>query len=384
MNETILSVESVRYPMTGIGRYTLELARQFQQMQAPVSFYTGTKVVESFSFNNNQGSGKSYFFTKIKKKLKNYHLITSGYFCLKEYKEQWLLQNYPNSVFHGTNFICPRFPGKKIVTFHDLTPFLYPSCVESSRLESLKRQCYESLKKADALITVSEASKKDISQYLHYPENKIFVTPLACGSRFKQRSRVQLQSDLKQLGLDFKKYTLFVGTIEPRKNLDTLITAYSNLPNALKTQIPLVICGHYGWNSEKIHEHMERAIKEGWLYYFEYVSECTLITLYSGAKLFCFPSLYEGFGLPVLEAMASGVPVISSDNSSLPEVLGEAGVLIPSLDINLWRNSIEEALTMDLDQEQKMIGAGLIQANRFSWYKCAQETLKVYDKVKEF
>lgn len=385
MGKIILSTESVKYPLTGIGRYTLELSKSLLAMLPQELFYCcdghHVRNVSSWleSINNNEFGG-SVVYSKIKSLAKKSKLINELYFYLMQNRLSVALSCYEDSLYHSTNFVCPNFAGYKVVTLHDMSAYLWPDCQETHRVSILRKQCEDSIKRADAIITVSHSSQREISQLFGYPMNKIFVTHLACSSGFKPRLDEEIKGCLNIFGLHHKRYSLFVGTIEPRKNLDTLIRAYEALPTNLLQTFPLVVVGYRGWKSEKTHHKLKKAQDEGWLKYLSYVSEIELQKLYSGARLFCFPSLYEGFGMPVLEAMASGVPVLASNSSSLPEVIDVAGRLLPTNDVNSWEQAIQEVLEDDV-LAKNMSEKGILRAKAFSWGSCANSTIRAYKSV---
>ncbi|HEV7416212.1 MAG TPA: glycosyltransferase family 1 protein, partial [Tianweitania sediminis] len=173
------------------------------------------------------------------------------------------------------------------------------------------------------------------------------------------------------------RYALYAGTIEPRKNLVRLLDAFEQLPQTLRQRYPLVLAGYKGWNNTAILERLHRAETQGWARYLGYVPDEALPHLFAGARLFAFPSLYEGFGLPVLEAMASGVPVVCSNAASLPQVAGNAALMINAEDAA----GLTEALQRGLEDEEwrrDAVASGIQQAARFSWKRCAEETADVY------
>ena len=197
---------------------------------------------------------------------------------------------------------------------------------------------------------------------------------------FAVRTAQAIEPTLNQYGLQAGTYTLSVGTIEPRKNIERLIDVYASLPSELRKQYPLVLVGGRGWNSEQIHQKIQRYRQEGWLKYLSFVPNQDLAAIYSGARVFACISHYEGFGLPVLEAMASGIPVISSNAASLPEVGGDAVVYVNPNDDEQIREALmrvlgDDALCQDLSIR------GLKRSQIFSWERCAQKTIEAYRQI---
>jgi alpha-1,3-rhamnosyl/mannosyltransferase len=189
-----------------------------------------------------------------------------------------------------------------------------------------------------------------------------------------------LQDALRPLGLTVQGYSLFVGTVEPRKNLSALLDAYEGLPALQRSTYPLVIAGGRGWLSNDIHARMSKAASAGWLHYLSYVPQERLPALYSGARLFVYPSLYEGFGLPLLEAMASGVPVVCSNIPSLHEVAGDAARLVDPFDVAGLQAAISRGLE-DEDWRDTAVQQGIQRAAGFTWQRCARQTVEVYQAV---
>lgn len=290
------------------------------------------------------------------------------------------LHNYNDFIFHSPNFYLPPKVDRAVATFHDLSIYTWPQCHPENRVRYMRKELLLTLKRAKVLITDSDFTRTELAEYFDYPIEKIVTAPLASSGDFYPRNYSTLQSLMTKLGLTAGQYTLFTGTIEPRKNITTLLDAYERLPLDLRSRFPLVICGFSGWNSESIHRRFELATQQGWLLYLGYLSAEELPLLFSGARTFLFPSLYEGFGLPVLEAMASGVPVVCSNAASLPEVLGDSGLMCDALDVDGLRSAIIQSLE-DENWRNKAIEMGLIRVGTFSWQRCAQETIKAYQQV---
>jgi alpha-1,3-rhamnosyl/mannosyltransferase len=176
------------------------------------------------------------------------------------------------------------------------------------------------------------------------------------------------------------QYILFLGNLEPRKNLPRLMAAYQSLPQPIRRRYPLVIAGAKGWGTEEVKETLLSFRRDEKPIFTGYIPQTALPILYRGASLFVYPSLYEGFGLPVIEAMASGVPVITSGSTSLPEVVGDAGMLVNPYDVDRLKGAMMELLE-DERKRKEMIEKGIVRARLFSWEKCARETITVYEKV---
>jgi len=290
------------------------------------------------------------------------------------------LSKYKDYIYHGPNFFLPAHIGRKVSTFHDLSPFKLPDYFEAKRCRYTQQEILKALKRSDYIITVSEFIRQELNQYFNYPIERIQTTYLAASEQFQQRSEEQTSPILRKYNLKHQQYTLFVGTIEPRKNIISLIDAYQKLPAQLRKAYPLVISGFQGWKNENILEKINKATRAGWLIYLGYIPRSDIPFLFSGARVFCFPSEYEGFGLPVLEALQSGVPVVCSATSSLPEVAGESSFYHDPKDVDHIAIQLETALISE-EHRHFAIQNGLVHAKKFDWEKCAQQTVNVYSKL---
>lgn len=224
--------------------------------------------------------------------------------------------------------------------------------------------------------------RQELADYFNWPLDRIHAVPLASSPQFHPRSPDALREALARHGLQPGGYSLFVGTIEPRKNIVSLLDAYSRLPLALRQRWPLILTGYHGWRSEAIHDRIAQAQQQGWAHYLGFVASADLPLLFAGARLFTFPSHYEGFGLPVLEAMSSGVPVVCSNSSSLPEVAGPAALMCAPDDVEGLTALLQKGLE-DEAWRATAVQQGLLHAGGFSWERCAQATVEVYKSVRE-
>lgn len=375
--KVILSVDSIRFPLTGIGRYNYEIASHLRKIEGlDVRFLSGFRFLPELHFPREQAD--AYHF--IKKIAQSSNLISDAYRLIVPLLKYKALKGFEDYLFHGPNFFLPPFAGRRIATFHDLSPFTWPQCNTPQRIRFTQKELLKTLERADALITDSEFTRQELANYFSWPIEKIYSVPLASSSEFYPRSSEDLNPVLEKYGLKPGGYTLFVGTIEPRKNIIFLLDAYLRLPQAVRKNWPLIISGYQGWRSDAIHERIAMAERQGWARYLGFTAAKDLPYLFAGAHLFAFPSLYEGFGLPVLEAMASGIPTVCSDVASLPEVAGGVALMSSPEDVS----ALTENLAQGLEDEawrltSKM--AGLHRAQYFSWQRCAQETLGVYQKV---
>lgn len=376
--KVVLSVEPVRFPLTGIGRYTYELALRLQQSAeiSDLRLFAGTGFLSALPVPGNE-SGDGY---SLKRFVQGSHLATEAYRLLMPLLRRRALRGFGGYLYHGPNFFIPPFPGRSVATFHDLSPFTWAHCHPPARVRFMQKELQNTLVRADALITDSEYTRRELAEYFSWPLERIHAVPLASSEEFHPRSSDELRGPLARYGLVPGGYSLFVGTVEPRKNIDTLLDAYSRLPMALRRQWPLLLTGYEGWRSEAIHARMEIAQRQGWARYLGFVPAETLPLLFAGARLFVFPSLYEGFGLPVLEAMASGVPVVCSNSSSLPEVAGSAALMCDPLNVDKLTQLIQQGLLDDAWRAKARV-AGLAHAAGFSWSRCAAQTMQVYCTV---
>ncbi len=374
--KVILSTDPVKFPLTGIGRYTYELAKGLQSADLDrLAFLRGYRIEKDLPIiaQTDPMARQATWKTRAQKN----QLAVALYRRLNPWLKARALQGLEDHLFHGPNYYLPPFSGRSIVTIHDLSAYLWTDSHPPERVRYMQAEIELSLKRASALITDTEYTRHEVAKFFGWPLEKIHAVPLACSQDFRPRTSNDLMPVLARYNLAPNAYALAISTIEPRKNIETLIDAYGRLSTDLKTRFPLVLAGYTGWESEALHRKITNAEREGWLRYLGYVQATDLPFVLSGARLFSFPSLYEGFGLPVLEAMASGVPVIASNASTLPEVTNGAALLHDPRDTITLTN----LLAQGLDDEAWLTSArdkGLVRAAQFSWEKCTQQTLTAY------
>ncbi len=262
---------------------------------------------------------------------------------------------------------------KKVITFHDLSFEHYPEFFSwRKRLwQKFLMDAKREVQKADKIIAVSESTKSDLVDFYKIEPNKIKVIYSGVGEQFKQMKNKN--SDIREKYNLPEKFILYFGTIEPRKNLIGLIKAFELLKDK---NCKLVIAGTKGWLYQDIFKAANKSKKRKDIIFTGFVEEADKPHLYNLSEIFVYPSFFEGFGFPPLEAMACSIPTIVSSNSSLPEVVGKAALMVDVANIDELAWSMEIALS-DKELRKRLIENGLKQAKKFSWHKCAQETLKV-------
>jgi glycosyltransferase involved in cell wall biosynthesis len=286
-------------------------------------------------------------------------------------------------VVHFPDFVrWPHRYGKDIVTVHDLSFMVVPECADDNLRRYLTAAVPHAVRRADKVIVVSESIKNELVDRLQVAPGKVSVVYNGVGPQFKPIIDPEtLEETRTRLGLP-QRFALFVSTIEPRKNITRLVEAWQAVKNSPEGKdYKLVLAGRRGWKYEPIFRRIAELKLQNEIIWLDFVPDKDLPTLYSMAELFVFPSLYEGFGIPPLEALACGTPVVVSDNSALKEVFEGVAVLCNAQDISSITESILKIMR-SLDGDKKLVSElrenGLERAHRFTWERAAEETLKVY------
>ncbi len=360
----------------GLGRYAGEVARALSQYKSHLSL--------SLFYNEAGGAELPDYLRHIP-----YRTVRSGN---KPWRLRVLLSQMlrrpmdhifgASDIFHATNHLLAHFgQAHTVFTLHDLIFLRYPEYHLPYNRWYLTWAMPRYLRAAEVIITPSEWSKQDALKFYGLPEDKIKVIYEAAAPTFQPiADPARLDQIRHRYGLP-EKFILHVGTIEPRKNLSRLLEAFQPLL-ADRPQLKLVLIGKKGWLYESFFQHLTALGLQECVIFPGYVAEADLPAFYQLAEVFVYPSLYEGFGLPPLEAMACGAAVVSSRSSSLPEVVGEAGLLVEPTDTAALSRAIQRVLS-DPALRLALSHQGLAQAQKFSWHKAVNELEQVYMGLEE-
>jgi alpha-1,3-rhamnosyl/mannosyltransferase len=301
--------------------------------------------------------------------------VPSSPFALSQ---QWtvpsVLRRYGASLYHSPYYLMPYRPGvPTVVTIYDLIPLILPKHFALATRVLFRVLIRMAIHAAGHVAVISEATRRDLLARYRLPEEKVTVIPLAAAPGFRPQPREVVGALCARLDIP-DRYVLYVGTDKPHKNLRRLLEAWARLQ---PTGLPLVLAGFRNHGYPELRRRVEELSLNGVVRFLGPLAEEDLPALYSGALLFAFPSEYEGFGLPVLEAMACGAPVLTTTASSLPEVAGDAALLVDAHEVEALARGLGELLGRE-ELRRYLAEKGLRRAKEFSWERCARETLRVY------
>lgn len=359
-------------PKTGIGHYTFELARSLAAID-PSNNY---ELVATSDISHAARPEEDW--------PENLRLVHDP---VNRIRKQWwtiglplYVRRHGLALFHGTNYGVPLWNNcPTVVTIHDLSLLLHAETHEERLVNRARRRLPVMVKTATKIITDSASVKQEICEHLGVRPDKIAVVPLAPRRAFRPVPANQSAEARRRLGVE-DDFLLFVGTVEPRKNLITLVRAYDELLRQTPLRPQLVIAGQKGWLNEELFALIEKSAVDSRILFTGYVSDEDLSALYSSCRVCIYPSLYEGFGLPPLEAMACGAPVITSRIPVLSETVGDAARLVGPTDAPALAQALAELLA-DEGARQHLSSVGRSRAAEFTWERTARLTLDVYREV---
>jgi len=284
-------------------------------------------------------------------------------------------------LYHGTNFYLPPARSAKLaLTIHDLSFMVHPQYSSPKIVGPFSKHVRRFSQRADLILVYSEATRADLERLLDVPRDKIVAAPMAVDDCLAPVERDRARAEVgRRWGLH-NPYILFVGMLEPRKNIPSILRAFDAIRDTVNHD--LVLAGDKGWECREIFRLVDELGLRDRARFIGFVPHTELAPLYSAADAFVFPSFYEGFGLPPLEAMKCGCPVVAADNSSMPEVLGDAALLVSADDWRALASSLENVLT-DERLRSDLITRGLNRVQSFSWRRCAEQTIAAYRRIVE-
>lgn len=359
------------YRGTGIGTYTFQLIKSISEIDSENEYLLFMPEGGTCDFGYNKNFN-----------IKNITENTTDNFW-DEVNIPNILEDSEIDIYHiPQNGIglprdkrCPM-----VITLHDIIPYKMPETVGPTYLKIFLEQMPFIVSQCDGIITVSDFSKSDIINTFNFPKEKVFVTSLAPEDIYKPLNKEFSKSIIKDNYSIEGDFILYIGGFSPRKNIIGLIEAFSKLTKCYKSNINLVIAGKRG-SSYETYKNRARELNVSDMVIFPgFISLEHLPYLYNAAELFVYPSFYEGFGLPPVEAMACGVPVIAANTTSLPEIIGESAVLIDPNNINEIFSSMQEVLE-DNELREKLILSGLVRVSQLNWKHTAKKTVLAYNKI---
>ncbi len=354
----------------GIGRYTRELIRALAQLDhdSRYTLFSAGHDPEGYAWPSN--------FRTRELPLTDRHLAILWQRLRLPLPVEFITGGA--DIYHSPDFVlAPVLHAKRVLTIHDLSFMRLPECSSPPLLEYLMRNVPRSIERADLILADSESTQQDLVELLHVDPAQTRVVYAGIDPNFGEH--LDVDTARKKYGLQ-RPYILSVGTLQPRKNYVRLIKAFALLRQEQQVDIDLVIAGGNGWLYEEIFETITELGLEERVHVTGFVDEADLPSLYAGAAVFAFPTLYEGFGMPVLEALACGAPVLTANTSSLPEAAGEAALLVDPLNIEgmaegLWRLLDERELRNELMSHAEE------QLAKFTWPHAAADLLASYKSL---
>lgn len=379
-----LNTTALLSPKSGIGQYVQQLSQRLvNNPSVDLEFFCGLR----WGSNASPSAETRAVFNRYASVNQKTNSIPGARFATRKLKSMvrqaafsFGAINRKIDLYHEPNFVSFKCDKPTVITVHDMSPFRLASHHKPDLVKLFEEKLPGAVARASAIIVDSVFVKHEVIEYFPEVADWVFPVLLAAGPEFMPRAQPECLGFLDSQRLSYKKYILAVGTLEPRKNLLSALRAYAKLPETVRGDFPFVIAGMKGWLHGGFDAEAEQLIQKGQIRMLGYVSDEDLPKLYSCSALMVYPSIYEGFGLPPLEAMACGTPVVASNAASLPEVIGSAGITVDPADVDALSLGMSEVL-QNPSLATALSEQGLAQARKFSWEKTAEDTVAVYRKV---
>ena len=387
----LFNAESLRPPITGVGNYSYHLLAELmaQSLVNDVHSFTGTgwqdgtAQLAATAALKAQG-GQAPVTSRLAGAVASLRHAVSRvpgtqaiYDRVMDRRFQRHAEAVPNAVYHETNYILKPYSGPCITTVHDLSHLRFPEFHPAHVVDWLETSLARSLARADHVITVSRLVRDEVLAHFNLDPGKVTAIHEGVDEAYCPRAPADTAPVLGNYGLEHGGYVLLVATLEPRKGISTLLDAWELLPRDLRLSYPLVMTGSSGWRNDSLKAQISRLCGEGSVRHLGYVPSEHLPPLFSGAAVFSYPSVYEGFGLPVLDAMHSAVPVICRAGTSMAEFAEGSCLLCDSGEPGELAGHLQSLLE-DGSLRRSWGDRGRAQAQKFSWGRCARETAEIY------
>lgn len=381
----LVNLACMQPPLTGIGHYTRQLTTSLA-VQPEVTAFRGlyrSRWLDAAQLHAGHGMDLPARASTKRGGMKQLLRQLPGSYALRHRLRQRHFvrqtRSYQDHLYWEPGIELMPFAGRRIATLYDLSHIVMPDSHPARRTGYLTRQVDHTLRYADAIVTISHTMQRDIAAYSGIAENAITVVPPAAGDAFYPRSPEQTADVRRRYGLP-AQFILSLGTLEPRKNISRLLQAYERLPRALRSEWPLVCVGAKGWQDTALTADVSRLEARRDLIRPGYVAQQDLPALTAAAGLLAYPSLYEGFGMPVVEAMACGVAVLTSQNSAMAEIAGKNAFYVDPHSVASIAAELEQAL-VNRARRESLAGHGPIVSRRYDWGRSAQTLLEVFNEV---
>lgn len=367
---------SLLSPLTGIGQYSRQLAVGLANYESiDADFFYGavwSKEVRGAPLPGPVGL-VPWLRSHVPFSYELRRMVQNNRFA--EYAEKQAF-----NLYHEPNILPLPFRGPTVITVHDLSWIRYPHAHPPERVRAMDKYFQPGLERASLILTDSEFVKRELMDVLGVKPGSIHPVLLGVEALFHPRSADETRAVLDAHDLVHGQYLLAVGTLEPRKNLAVALRAFMQLAPPLRKRFPLVLVGMKGWHTSALEQQIAPLVAAGQVRQLGYLAREDLAKIIAGATTLIYPSIYEGFGLPPLEAMACGVPVITSNVSSIPEVVGDTGLMLDPQDMDGFAKAMETLLTAP-DVREAMALKALARSAQFTWANCVSQTVEAYRLV---
>lgn len=379
-----IDLQPLRTPTTGIGNYlyNMVLASMAVEPAFELIGYDNFKYSPFSEADFRKLVDVAAISGEMRSRLSRSHLVRIAYRQINRYSFIRATKGQRLDLFHAYSYLPLADPGAPVIpVVYDLSFVRHPRMHPKERLKWLAR-LPDIVATAPQVQTISEFSRKEIIDVYGVSPDKVFVAYPAAAPLFRPAGDQATARGLGEFGLALQGYFLTVGTLEPRKNIRTLIAAYATLSPSERAACPLVVVGAQGWGELDLPPDTERLKREGSLRFLQRIGNVQLRDLYEGAKALLFPSIYEGFGLPAVEALACGTFVIHSEGTSMDEITGGLAMRVPAMDITAWRDALREAMSSQNGPDMPARAERISRSRQFDWKKSATKIAQAYHSVR--